>query len=136
MSKKKKPPKYALLIWEIIPEKTEFYLLPLSELTKKEHVWLKRCHGNFINQDSTTYKGKSSAERIDEALTMVNELIADPHASWLKEQPGYFKEQADRRGMKTLEFKSLYGAWHDYKIEFSKPKTIPRARIVHSGFFL
>ena len=133
--KKKKPPKYALLIWEVMPERTEFYLLPIDKLTSDEKKWLRRCHANFIGNDIVTYNDEFSEQEIDAALTMVSELLADPHADWLRRQPGYFKEQAKKRGMKTLEFQALYGSWRDYRIDLTKPKTIPRARIVNSGFF-
>jgi len=134
--KTKKKPKHVLLIWSMIPESTHFYLLPLSDLTKQERTWLKRCHGHFVNEDSTSYKDEEDAKEIDESLTMVSELLADPHAEWLKNQPDYFREQAERFGMKTLEFKSLYGAWHDYKFDLEKSRSIPRTRLIHSGFFL
>lgn len=135
-NKKKKKPKYALLVWAMFPEQIDYYLIPLLELSKEERRWLRRCHGNYLNAAKTTYNGDFTEDEIDEALTMVNELLADSKADWLENQPNYFKEQAEKRGMKARQFRKLYGSWQQYKLDLTKPKTIPHARVVQSGFFL
>ena len=134
--KKNKPPKYALLVWACLPEDVEMYLIPLEGIEKRQKLWLRRCHGNYINSAATTFNGDYTQEQIDEALAMVNEMIGDPDAEWLKKDTEYFARQAKAYEMTAEELRELYGAWHPHKLSLVKPKTIPRARLVYSGFIM
>lgn len=39
-----------LLIYEMVPENTVVYLLPVNQFTEEELTKVLRCHGHFINQ--------------------------------------------------------------------------------------
>ena len=135
VTKKKKPPKHVLLIWNAF-EDFDLFLIPLEDCTAEQRNFLRRVHGNMINAGSTTFNGDFTEEQIDEALSMVNELIADPNAEWLTKERSadYFEKQAESFSMSLDDFKALYGNWHQYRLDSAKPQSIPRARVVQSGF--
>jgi len=132
--KKKNSPRHVLLIWEWFSNESDLYLIPLEELDKRQRLWLRRCHGNYVNAGGTTFNGDFTQEQIDESLAMVTELLGDPNSEWLKNDPEYFERQSKSFNMDIEDFKKLYGSWSGYKIAQAKPKTIPRARVVKSGF--
>jgi hypothetical protein len=136
MTKKKKSPKHVFLVWTCFPEYVDMYLIPLEGLEKREKLWLRRCHGNLINASDTVFNGDYTQEQIDEALTMVSALISNPNAEWLAKDPEYFERQAESYKMSVEEFTDLYGSWHEHKLELVKPKTLPRARLIRSGFIM
>lgn len=134
--KKKKKAKYVLLVWHLVPEDVFYFLIPLEEIDTKHRLWLRRCHGNFINAADTVFNGKYTQKQIDEALMMVGELVSDPDAEWLKNDEGYFECQAKQYKMSIEDFAELYGAWYKYKLSIAKPASIPKAKLVQSGFIL
>ena len=136
MSDKKKKPKHVLLIWAEIPEDISYFLIPLEELEKKQRLWLRRCHGNYLNASETVFNGKYTQKQIDEALIMVCELVADPNSKWLADDPEYFKRQAEQYEMEVDAFAQMHGSWYQHKLPLTKPASIPRCRIVQSGMIL
>lgn len=42
---------HTLLVWETIPEETDFYLIP-NEVAQKYEEYLKQAHHRFINCDN------------------------------------------------------------------------------------
>lgn len=136
MTDKKSKPKHALLVWATIPEAIDYFLIPLDELSKQERKWLRRCHGNYVNSSGVVFNGKFTQKQIDHALSMVMELVANPDADWLNDEPKYFEMQSKQYKITVEEFSSMYGSWHKYKLSISKPASIPRCRLVQSGFLL
>jgi hypothetical protein len=136
VSDKKKKPKHALLIWNEIPEKVSYFLIPLEDLEKTQRAWLRRCHGNYVNAAGTTFNGKFTQKQIDKALIMICEMVQDPNADWLVNDPEYYERQAKQYKMDVDEFTNLHGSWFGYKIRLNKPAIIPRCRLVESGIYL
>lgn len=136
MTDKKKKPKHVLLVWATIPEDISYFLIPLGDLEKSHRLWLRRCHGNYVNAADTVFNGKYTQKEIDEALIMVCELVANPQAEWLSGDPEYYERQAKQYKMTTEAFIKLYGSWFKYKLPLVKPTSIPRCRLVQSGFIL
>lgn len=135
MTQKKKP-KHVLLVWAAIPEDISYFLIPLEDLEKEQRLWLRRCHGNYLNAAEYVFNGKYTQKQIDEALIMICEFIADPNAKWLINDPEYHERQAKQHKMSVEDFTKMYGSWFKYKLPLTKPAIIPRCRLVQSGFIL
>jgi hypothetical protein len=68
---KSSPEPLCLLIYEMIPEDTYLYLIPMSKLTKDDFATLKCCCGVVVN--STEMSNEQSM-----AAATVSVLIANP----------------------------------------------------------
>jgi hypothetical protein len=59
---------HTLLVWETIPEETDFYLIP-NEVAKDYEHYLKEAHHRFIN-----------ADKMNEGLAFLNTALGDEMA--------------------------------------------------------
>lgn len=59
---------YTLLVWETIPEETDFYLIP-NEVADKYRSYLEQAHHKFIN-----------AQEMNEGMAFLNTALGDEMA--------------------------------------------------------
>lgn len=136
MSAHKKPtkakPKYALLVYAMLPEQIDYFLLPLEAIGKGGRQALRRAHGNYIGAQNQS--DKFSTEEIDHGLCYINEALCDPEASWIDDK--HKGEQAKQLKMAVEEFDAILGSWAQYKLDVEKPRALPRIRLVQCGVIM
>lgn len=59
---------YTLLIWEVVPERTEIYLIP-SDVAKQYQRFLEEAHSRYINYDD-----------LSEGLSFLNTALSEKYA--------------------------------------------------------
>lgn len=129
---KLKKPKYIFLIWMALPEDFDLYAIPYNETTAEDRKMLRMCHGQFIN--TALQPSDYDPADIDRALAMLNDKLEDTTKDWCDDE--HMKRQAAEVGIDADEYKSHIGAWHKHKLDMKKPKTIPRSRVIVSGFVM
>lgn len=128
---KLKKPKYILLIWMALPEDFDLYAIPYNETTAEDRKMLRMCHGQFIN---TVLKpsGYDSAD-VDRALAILSDKIV-ASKEWIDEE--YMDKRSEEMGIKAEEYQDQIGSWYKYKLDMKNPKTIPRSKVIVSGFVM
>jgi len=133
-TEKKTIRKHVLLVFSLVPESIDFYLLPLSEISKRGRWSLKRAHGHFLNTvipDDAKYP----AEEVDKALFFINEaLIDDPSAEWINDQ--YIEDQSKQLGVSKQRYMRILGRWREYKLDKSEINKLPRCRLISTGIIM
>jgi len=134
MSKKvkSKKPKYIFLIWMALPEDFELYAIPYNETTAEDRKMLRMCHNQYINTQLSP--SDYDPADIDRALAMLSDKLTDTSRDWVDDE--HINRQADEVGIDVDEYRSEIGAWYKYKLDREKPKTIPRSRVIVSGFVM
>lgn len=101
--------KYVLLIWELMPERVDLYLIDQEEITNQFREYLKQAHGHLINCSET-----------NEGMDFLN------HA--LTEYPDDFQDG---------KFKDHIGIWAKYMWMMERPITnFHITEVYKSGFAL
>ena len=128
--KAKTKPKYALLVWAMLPESIDYYLIPMEEIGSTGRRALRRAHGYYIGAEVKSEK--FSVEEINRSMLYINNaLVADPKAKWIDDD--YFDREAEQLGMSVGETKELVHSWAKYKLDVTKVRTLPRLRLIQTG---
>ena len=136
-TRKKKPPRYILLVWEQLPEMVDFYLIPREDLNDEDISVMRRCHGNYIGTDTVEndHGGKHTKEEIDMALTAISEMLLDPSADYVNGE--YLERAAKQLEMSVPDFEeNVMGKLISYKLDMTRARVIPRSRIVRTGYVM
>lgn len=98
---------YTLLVWELVPEETQMFLIP-NEVAIKYEGFLRNAHGHLINAvDCDKYPG----------LKFLNTALGDEYA-----EPG---------------FEEHLGVFRQYKVNMKEPLVNQHITAVYfSGFIL
>jgi len=100
---------YSLLVWEIIPEDTEFYLIPNEVLDSNEYrQYLEQAHFTYINVDE-----------YNEGLKFLNTALA-----------------SKKDGIAEEGFEEYLGCFTQYKKDNDKPLKSIITTVYLSGFNL
>lgn len=129
---KSKKPKYIFLVWMALPEDFELYAIPYNETTAEDRKMLKMCHDQYINTELSP--SDYNPADIDRALAMLSDKLTDTSKDWFDDD--HLKRQAADVGINANEYKSHIGSWHKHKLDRKKPKTIPRSKVIVSGFVM
>lgn len=129
---KSKKPKYIFLIWMALPEDFDLYAIPYNETTAEDRKMLKMCHNQFINTELRP--SDYDPADIDRALAMLSNKLTDASKDWVTDD--HIEKEAGYSGMDLLEFKKHFGCWYKYKLDMERPKTIPRSKVIVSGFVM
>jgi hypothetical protein len=98
---------YTLLVWETIPEETDFYLIP-NEVAKDYEDYLKQAHHKFIN-----------AQEMNDGMAFLNTALADED------------------GVAEGGMCAYLGIFKQYKVDHKKPLLDKNITAVYlSGFVL
>lgn len=132
-TKRKRKPKFILLVWAMLPEDLAYYLIPLEDIDRHQQRALRRAHRHYVG--AVVEDGEFKAEDINRSLMLINELlVSDTTRSYINDK--YFEDSAEQLGMEPDEVRALIGTWHQYKLDKEKIRTIPRARLIESGIIL
>lgn len=128
--KMKTKPKYALLVWAMLPESIDYYLLPFEEIGKPGRRALRRAHGHYIGAEVRSEE--FSVEEINRAMLFLNNaLISDTNANWIDDK--YYANEAEQLGLDVGDVKLLIGSWAEYKLDVERVRALPRSRLIQSG---
>ena len=78
LSKSLAPEPHVLLVWELVPERNTFVLIPTSTLHDDDYDVLRAANGAYINSD-TTPEQDMALSCINNALCPKPEYLADEH---------------------------------------------------------
>lgn len=131
--KKKKKLKYVTLVWEELPERISYFVIPQDMIAKEDIRMLEACHNNWINSTAVD-TARADRDTVDRALCRINNMLVDPTLKWLTEK--YREDQADACRVSREEFDGLLGKWHEFQIDTESPRTLPRSRLYRSGFLM
>ena len=130
----KKKRGYVLMVFSMVPEAIDFYLLPLSKIGKRGRWALKRAHGNYLGAVSPE-DGEYPPEEIDKALTYISEALQeDTEAEWITED--HIARQSKQLGLSVERYKRILGSWCQYKLDKNEVNKIPRCRLINTGILM
>jgi hypothetical protein len=128
--KAKTKPKYALLVWAMLPEAIDYYLIPMEEVGSPGRKALRRAHGHYIG--AVVESEEFSEEEINRSMLYINNaLVADPKAKWIDDD--YFEREAKQLNMSVGETKTLVHSWAKYKLDVTKIRVLPKLRLIQTG---
>lgn len=128
--KMKSKPKYALLVWAMLPETIDYYLLPFEEIGKAGRRAVRRAHGHYIG--AQVKSEDFSVEEINRSMLYINNALAsDPNANWMDDD--YFEREAEQLDMSVDEVKELVSSWFQYKLDVERVRALPRCRLIQTG---
>ena len=131
--KPKKKLKYVTLIWEKLPESVSYYVIPRMATEKIDRLMLKACHNNWLNSTAVN-TDLADRDMVNRSLCRLLNLLTDPTAPWLNDE--YRSEQADICRVNLDELAEMMGKWIPYKLDTSRPRTLPRSKLYRSGYLL